>query len=43
MGIYIFNWKTLKRILKEDELDRNSNNDFGKNIIPKMLNEGKRL
>lgn len=43
MGIYIFNWKTLKRALKEDELDKNSNNDFGKNIIPKMLGEGKRL
>lgn len=43
MGIYIFNWKTLKKFLKEDELDKTSDNDFGKNIIPKMLDDGKRL
>ena len=43
MGIYIFNWKTLKRVLEEDELDETSSNDFGKNIIPKMLNEGRKL
>lgn len=43
MGIYIFNWKVLKKFLEEDELDPNSSNDFGKNIIPKMLNAGKRL
>ncbi|MGL5245865.1 MAG: glucose-1-phosphate adenylyltransferase [Sarcina sp.] len=43
MGIYIFNWKELKRFLQEDELDEISSNDFGKNIIPKMLNSGKRL
>ena len=43
MGIYIFNWKVLKKFLEEDELDLNSSNDFGKNIIPKMLNSGKRL
>lgn len=38
MGIYIFNWKTLRKYLKEDELDELSSNDFGKNIIPKMIN-----
>ncbi len=43
MGIYIFNWKALKKALEEDELDETSSNDFGKNIIPKMLNEGRRL
>lgn len=43
MGIYIFNWKVLKKFLEEDELDKSSSNDFGKNIIPKMLNAGKRL
>ena len=43
MGIYIFNWKILKRHLINDELDEASSNDFGKNIIPKMLNEGRRL
>ncbi|MPQ43317.1 glucose-1-phosphate adenylyltransferase [Clostridium tarantellae] len=43
MGIYIFNWKELKNFLEKDELDENSSNDFGKNIIPKMLNDGKRM
>lgn len=43
MGIYIFNWKSLKKFLQEDEMDESSSNDFGKNIIPKMLNDGNRL
>lgn len=43
MGIYIFNWKTLKKYLKEDEGDKTSSNDFGKNIIPKMLSSGKNM
>lgn len=43
MGIYIFNWKTLKRYLKEDANDPNSDNDFGKNIIPNMLNDGRNM
>ena len=43
MGVYIFNWKILRQALKEDEKDKESSNDFGKNIIPKMLNEGRRL
>lgn len=43
MGIYIFNWKTLKKFLHEDELDEKSSNDFGKNIIPKLLSAGKKL
>ena len=37
MGIYVFNWKFLKRYLEEDAKDSVSNHDFGKNIIPKML------
>ena len=37
MGVYIFNWKVLRSYLLEDELDLYSSNDFGKNIIPKML------
>lgn len=37
MGVYIFSWKILKKYLIEDEADKNSSNDFGKNIIPKML------
>ena len=43
MGIYIFNWKTLKKYLRQDELDKNSSNDFGKNIIPSMLGEGSKM
>lgn len=43
MGIYIFNWKVLKEYLIADELDPNSSNDFGKNIIPNMLHDGKKL
>lgn len=43
MGIYIYNWKTLKRMLIEDENDEHSSNDFGKNIIPRMLAEGRKL
>ncbi|MGL4873532.1 MAG: glucose-1-phosphate adenylyltransferase [Clostridium sp.] len=43
MGIYIFNWENLKRHLEEDEKNPVSNNDFGKNIIPKMLDEGSTL
>ncbi|MGG7079648.1 glucose-1-phosphate adenylyltransferase [Clostridium sardiniense] len=43
MGIYIFNWKVLKRHLINDEMDITSSNDFGKNIIPKMIEDGRRL
>ncbi|MCB2292961.1 glucose-1-phosphate adenylyltransferase [Clostridium algoriphilum] len=43
MGVYIFNWRALKQLLKEDNLDEISSNDFGKNIIPKMLNNNQEL
>lgn len=43
MGIYTFNWKTLKKFLIEDSRDENSCHDFGKNIIPKLLNSGYNL
>lgn len=43
MGIYIFNWKALKKYLKEDEANPNSSNDFGKDIIPAMLREGLKM
>lgn len=43
MGIYIFNWKLLKKFLKDDQLNKNSSNDFGKNIIPSLLSSGKKL
>ncbi len=43
MGIYIFSWEKLRYYLTEDEKDPNSSNDFGKNIIPAMLNAGELL
>ncbi len=43
MGIYIFNAKILLEYLEADEADENSSNDFGKNIIPNLLNNGERL
>ncbi|MBU3180584.1 glucose-1-phosphate adenylyltransferase [Clostridium psychrophilum] len=43
MGVYIFKWAVLKQLLKEDNLDKSSNNDFGKNIIPKMLAHDQKL
>ena len=43
MGIYVFTWKKLRQYLTEDEADAASENDFGKNIIPKMLNAGERM
>lgn len=43
MGIYIFNWKQLRKMLVADMDDPDSNHDFGKDIIPAMLNENKRL
>ena len=39
MGVYIFTWEKLKKYLIEDEEDKSSSNDFGKNIIPSMLND----
>ena len=43
MGIYIFNWKKMKKYLIEDENDPDSQKDFGKNIIPKMLAAGEKI
>ena len=43
MGIYIFNWAVLRQYLIDDEANPNSENDFGKNIIPNMLADGKVL
>ena len=43
MGIYIFTWSKLRKFLTEDEADPNSENDFGKNIIPNMLNAGEKM
>jgi len=43
MGIYIFTYSKLRQYLIDDEADPNSSNDFGKNIIPNMLNAGERM
>ena len=43
MGIYIFNWEKLRKYLVADEADAGSDKDFGKNIIPNMLNSGEKL
>ena len=43
MGIYVFNWKILREFLIADEEDPESSNDFGKNIIPNLLNSGHKL
>ena len=43
MGIYVFNWKELRRYLEADEQDPHSANDFGKNVIPAMLKGGERM
>ena len=40
MSIYIFNWKLLKEYMRRDDKDPESENDFGKNIIPAMLGDG---
>ncbi len=40
MGIYCFDWKVLRDALVADEADPNSSKDFGKNIIPNLLNAG---
>ncbi|MGN0518765.1 MAG: glucose-1-phosphate adenylyltransferase [Acutalibacteraceae bacterium] len=43
MGIYVFSWDKLKKYLIEDEADKNSSNDFGKDILPRMLACGERM
>ncbi len=43
MGIYIFNWDILKKYLIEDENDPESENDFGKNIIPSLLRDKREM
>ena len=43
MGIYVFNWSVLREALINDEEDPESSNDFGKNIIPTLLNSGHKM
>ncbi|MBQ5412271.1 MAG: glucose-1-phosphate adenylyltransferase, partial [Oscillospiraceae bacterium] len=43
MGIYIFSWDVLREYLLRDDADPNSEHDFGKNVIPALLNDGKKM
>lgn len=43
MGIYIFNWKDLREYLITDEANPESENDFGNNIIPMMMEDNKKM
>ncbi|MCR5150602.1 MAG: glucose-1-phosphate adenylyltransferase [Clostridiales bacterium] len=43
MGVYVFTWEKLRKYLLEDEANENSDNDFGKNVIPAMHADGQRL
>jgi len=43
MGIYVFNWEVLREALIADEADANSSNDFGKNVIPALLQSGHKM
>ena len=43
MGIYIFNWRILRPYLVNDDKDKSSSHDFGKNIIPDLLRAGANL
>lgn len=43
MGIYVFEWEVLRNALIVDEANPDSENDFGKNVIPRLLKEGKRM
>ena len=43
MGIYVFTWQKLRKYLEADEANPNSSNDFGKDVLPAMLNAGERM
>lgn len=43
MGVYIFTWAVLKQKLEEDEMNPKSTHDFGKDIIPNLLKQKKKL
>ena len=43
MGIYVFSWDKLRKYLMLDAADPNSANDFGKNVLPAMLENGERM
>ncbi len=43
MGIYIFSYKELRKYLIEDDENKNSSHDFGKDVLPAMLDAGERM
>ena len=43
MGIYVFSWDKLRKYLIEDEDTEGSEHDFGKDVLPKMLDDGCRM
>ncbi len=43
MGVYLFTWEVLRKYLVEDEANPDSSNDFGKDVIPKMLSDGRSM
>ena len=43
MGVYVFNWKKLRKYLIEDEAKEGSSNDFGHDLIPAMHKNGERM
>ena len=43
MGIYVFTWEKLRKYLLADDEDPKSQNDFGKNVLPAMLNAGEKM
>jgi len=43
MGVYVFNWEVLRWYLAEDERNKASAHDFGKNVIPLMLQSGRKM
>lgn len=43
MGVYVFNWKKLKEYLETDNVNEESSHDFGKDILPNMLEDGQKM
>ena len=43
MGVYVFSWNVLRRYLLRDSKNNDSSHDFGKNIIPEMLDKKKKI
>jgi glucose-1-phosphate adenylyltransferase len=43
MGIYVFDWKFLRELLQNDAADPNSTNDFGNDLIPEIVKNGKAM